>query len=86
MKRRIITSDGMISNRYQSLTGFMEREELVFGGNFFYTLAVAECIFGRIVTVLPVLQVMSQSTEVLTILHEKESKNLTRFKTKNHVR
>lgn len=48
---------------------FMEREELVLGRHF-DTLAVAECLTRRTVTVLPSLQVVSQSTETLTPLHE----------------
>lgn len=47
----------------------MEREELVLGRHF-DTLAVAEYLTGRIVSVLSGLQVVSQSTETLIPLHE----------------
>lgn len=47
----------------------MEREELVLGRPL-DTLAAAEYLAGRMVPVLPGLQVVSQSTETLTPLHE----------------
>lgn len=72
MKRVIIASYGVSTKVSPGFMGYLWG---FFVGFFlfvwfFYTLVVGECIFGRIVTILPGLRVMSQSTEILTLLQK----------------